>query len=72
MHDGSLATLGEVVDFYNQGGFSQEGADPRIQPLGLSEKEKSDLVKFLESLTGDKVAELLRDAREERVVAVPD
>lgn len=72
MHNGSLATLGEVVDFYNQGGFSQEGADPRIQPLGLSEEEKSDLVGFLECLTGDNVAELVRDAREERVGDVPD
>jgi cytochrome c peroxidase len=63
MHDGSLATLGDVVDFYNRGGFSTEDVDPRIQPLGLSEQEQEDLVEFLESLTGDNVDELIRDAR---------
>jgi cytochrome c peroxidase len=72
MHNGSLATLGEVVDFYNRGGFSNEGVDPRIQPLGLSEQERADLVEFLESLTGDNVAELIRDARSEQVGKVAD
>ncbi|MGB3563344.1 MAG: cytochrome c peroxidase [Thermoanaerobaculia bacterium] len=67
MHNGSLATLGEVVDFYNRGGFPHEGIDPRIQPLGLSEQEKADLVEFLESLTGDNVGVLVRDARSDQV-----
>ncbi len=72
MHNGSLATLGEVVDFYNRGGFPHEGIDPRIQPLGLSEQEKADLVEFLESLTGDNIAELIRDARSEQVGKAAD
>ena len=67
MHNGSLATLGEVVDFYNRGGFPHVGADPRIQPLGLSEQDKLDLVEFLKSLTGENVAELIREASAERV-----
>ena len=72
MHNGSLPPLGEVVDFYNRGGFPNEGVDPRIQPLGLSEQERADLVEFLESLTGDNVAELIRDARSEQVGKVAD
>jgi len=72
MHDGSLATLREVVEFYNLGGFASEGIDPRIQPLGLSEQEEADLVEFLESLTGDNVDELVRDARSYAVDDISD
>jgi cytochrome c peroxidase len=72
MHDGSLATLREVVEFYNQGGFPQEGIDPRIQPLGLSEQEEAELVEFLESLTGDNVDELVRDAHSHAVGDISD
>jgi cytochrome c peroxidase len=72
MHDGSLATLREVVEFYNQGGFPHEGIDPRIQPLGLSKQEKDDLVEFLESLTGDNIDELVRDAQSHAVGDISD
>ncbi len=52
MHDGSMATLEEVIEFYNQGGHTHpENQDPRIQPLYLTKQEKSDLIQFLESLT---------------------
>jgi cytochrome c peroxidase len=52
MHDGSVATLEEVIEFYNQGGHTHpENKDPRIKPLHLTEQEKSDLILFLESLT---------------------
>ena len=52
MHDGSIATLEEVIDFYNQGGHTHpENQDPRIKPLHLTAQEKSDLIHFLESLT---------------------
>lgn len=63
MHDGSLATLEEVVGFYNHGGHPHPGIDPAVQPLGLSDREVSALVAFLESLTGDNLAELIADAR---------
>ena len=53
MHDGSIATLREVVEFLDRGGNPSPDRDPRVAPLGLSEREKADLVAFLESLTGD-------------------
>src|SRR5690606_3887276 len=53
MHDGSIATLRGVVDFIDRGGNASKGRDPKIVPLGLSERDKDDLVAFLESLSGD-------------------
>lgn len=67
MHDGSLSTLREVVEFYNRGGHRHEGIDPAILPLGLDQGQIEDLVAFLGCLTGSNVDELVRDARSERV-----
>ncbi len=55
MHNGTIATLEEVVEFYNQGGGeSANGAkDPRLKPLSLADNEKADLVAFLKHLSGD-------------------
>ena len=53
MHNGTLATLEEVVDFYDGGGGEADNKDPALQPLGLADDEKADLVAFLESLTGE-------------------
>jgi cytochrome c peroxidase len=53
MHDGSLKTLKDVVDFYAGGGNSNPYLDKEIKPLKLSGQERSDLVSFLESLTGE-------------------
>ena len=57
MHDGSLATLREVVDHYNNGGVTNPD-DPvnpflsgGIRPLKLTEQEIDDLVLFMEALT---------------------
>jgi cytochrome c peroxidase len=50
MHNGSLSTLEDVVEFYNKGGFEHDG-EKELQPLDLSQQEKSDLVAFLKSLT---------------------
>jgi cytochrome c peroxidase len=58
MHDGSLATLEDVVAFYNRGGDTNEfsaNKDTRMVPLLLSAAEQADLVSFLRSLTGDPV-----------------
>ena len=52
MHDGSIATLGDVVAFYNRGGRANPNLDSRLKPLGLSRQEASDLVAFLEALSG--------------------
>ncbi len=62
MHNGSLSTLQEVVDFYDQGGVRNEGLDSLIKPLQLTAQEKQDLVVFLQSLTGDNVDLLVADA----------
>jgi cytochrome c peroxidase len=62
MHNGSIATLREVVEFYNRGGIANENLDPLIEPLHLSPTEINDLTAFLESLTGDNVEELVSDA----------
>ncbi len=51
MHNGLLATLEEVVEFYNQGGGHDDPLADELQPLGLSAQEQKDLVAFLESLS---------------------
>jgi cytochrome c peroxidase len=52
MHDGSIATLPEVIDFYDGGGHSNPGLDPSIRPLGLTAAERRDLLAFLMALSG--------------------
>jgi cytochrome c peroxidase len=52
MHDGSLRTLEEVVNFYSDGGRSNPAQDPEIRPLRLTSAEKRALVAFLKSLSG--------------------
>lgn len=52
MHDGSIATLDEVVDLYDRGGDVPADRSDRILPLELTAPEKADLVAFLRSLTG--------------------
>lgn len=63
MHDGSLATLEEVVAFYDRGGIDHPLRDPRLKPLGLTAEEQQALVAFLKALTGDNVERLAREAR---------
>jgi cytochrome c peroxidase len=52
MHDGSLATLEDVVEFYDRGGNPNPWIDPELRPLRLSPDEKKALVAFLNSMTG--------------------
>ena len=58
-HNGGKSSLMQVVDHYNRGGDfgrdNQENLDVDIQPLGLTETEKINLVKFLLTLTDDRV-----------------
>lgn len=63
MHDGSLATLEDVVEFYDSGGIDNPQLDPLVKPLGLSGAEKRQLVAFLRALTGDNVNRLAAEAR---------
>lgn len=53
MHDGSLKTLREVVDYYDKGGNPNKNLDANIRKLNLTEQEKEDLVAFLKSLSGE-------------------
>lgn len=52
MHDGSLATLSEVADYYNRGGNRNPWLDRELLPLRLTDAEKEALVAFLQTLTG--------------------
>ena len=52
MHDGSKATLEDVVNFYDDGGRPNSNLDIEIRPLGLTVEEKRALVSFLRSLSG--------------------
>lgn len=53
MHDGSLATLEEVIEHYSKGGEGHPNTDPTIHPLRLSAEEKVELAAFLRALTDD-------------------
>lgn len=67
MHDGSLATLREVVEHYNNGGVRPKDAPVNpylsggIRPLELTEQQISDLVTFMETLTSPEYAAKAED-----------
>ena len=58
-HNGGVATLRQVVQFFNRGGnfcdFNVHDLSPEIKPLGLSRAQEEQLVAFLVSLTDDRV-----------------
>jgi cytochrome c peroxidase len=64
MHDGSMATLEEVVEYYDKGGEPVANLDPKMKPLSLTAEEKADLVEFLRALSG-RVVELTASAEED-------
>lgn len=51
MHDGSMATLQQVIEHYNSGGADHPNKNPFIKPLYLSDEQKADLLNFLLALT---------------------
>lgn len=53
MHDGSLETLKDVVDYYNQGGGDHANKSQLVKELKLTDKEVNALVAFLESMGGE-------------------
>lgn len=65
MHDGSIASLEQAIEHFNQGGRviaagplagdgrANPNKDPRVRALALSSQDKSDLGAFLRSLTDD-------------------
>lgn len=52
MHDGSQATLEEVVEWYDDGGHPNPYLSDKMKKLNLTEQEKKDLVAFMKALTG--------------------
>ena len=53
LHDGSAATLRDVIELYDAGGqVRRPSLSAEIVPLGLTPQEKDDLLAFLETLTG--------------------
>lgn len=63
MHDGSLATLEDVVAWYDGGGGEDPARDASLKPLGLDATAKRQLVAFLRTLTSGEVERLAREAR---------
>jgi cytochrome c peroxidase len=67
MHDGSLATLEDVMQHYNNGGVTNEGdrvndfLSSGIRPLELTDEEIDDLVAFMKALTSPELAHLAKD-----------
>src|SRR4030095_4713760 len=57
MHDGSIATLWDVMDHYNKGGEPNAYLDGGIEPLALNEKEVDQVVAFLFALTDSRFAD---------------
>lgn len=57
MHDGSMATLWDVMDHYNRGGEPNPFLDGGIEPLALTDKEIDQLVAFMFTLTDDRLAQ---------------
>ena len=60
MHDGSIATLEEVIDHYAGRAHDNPGKDPRLHKIALTPQNRADLLEFLRSLTDDA---LLHDPR---------
>jgi cytochrome c peroxidase len=63
MHNGTIPTLEAVIDFYDRGGVTDDGRStgfphtksPLIQPLGLTDKEKQQLLHFVEAFSGEQI-----------------
>ena len=51
MHDGRFQTLEEVIEHYASGGNRVANTDPLIRPLGLSAKQKRDVLAFIKTLS---------------------
>lgn len=56
MHDGSEATLEQVIAFYDRGGNDNPYLDGGMRPLNLTDQEKADLVELMKAFTSDDLA----------------
>jgi cytochrome c peroxidase len=52
MHDGSLATLEEVVEYYVKGGTPNTNLSKDVVKLKLTPQDKADLVEFMKACSG--------------------
>jgi cytochrome c peroxidase len=52
LHNGSAATLYDLVKHYETGGIDRPSRSPSMKPLKLSEADRLDLVAFMQTLTG--------------------
>jgi cytochrome c peroxidase len=50
MHDGSAATLADVVRHYEKGGIDRPSRSPLMQHISLTDQERNDLVAFMDTL----------------------
>ncbi|MEZ9790928.1 cytochrome-c peroxidase, partial [Vibrio splendidus] len=63
MHNGTIPTLESVIDFYDRGGVADDGRttgypqtkSALIQPLGLTEQDKKNLLSFVEAFSGEQI-----------------
>ncbi len=58
-HDGSAATLAEVVDHYVRGGDVKDNLSPNMKVLSITDEEKHDLIAFLHALNSPEQATVL-------------
>lgn len=62
MHDGSVATLEEVIDHYAYGSrYDHPNRSTDVNGFHLSNTDKQDLISFLEVLSGDQAQEVVSD-----------
>ncbi len=71
MHDGSLSTIEDVIEYYQHGGIANPGKSALVQPLGLTQEEKRDLAAFLRTLTSEQARVLAQVARGEQRFSQP-
>ena len=70
MHDGSLKSLIDVVQFYNRGGNANSHLDKLMRPLNLTDEEVNELVQFIRSLTSDDVLRVCQTTNPQTRTAV--
>jgi cytochrome c peroxidase len=58
-HDGSAATLEDVVRYYVKGGNENPNRDWQLEPVALNDEEQRNLVEFLKALTSDDARRML-------------
>ncbi|MEX1132039.1 MAG: cytochrome-c peroxidase, partial [Flavobacteriales bacterium] len=54
MHDGTMATLDDVLDHFASGGLAHPNRSPLLQTFVLNEQERADLLAFLHALNDER------------------